>query len=104
MSMMDVCGPVFCPVCPPRKNKRGEQIGIRLRCSEDNYSGCGVDMANCPECGKGFQVSFKIDEVTREPTWDRDLDAEKKEEEEYRRMEIEGLRKKADELERKSKK
>ncbi len=28
-----------------------------------NYSGCGVDHMRCPQCGKGYQVSYKVDEV-----------------------------------------
>jgi hypothetical protein len=27
-------------------------------------------MANCEKCGKGFQISFKIDKIERAPEWD----------------------------------
>lgn len=41
-----------------------------LECTCRNYSGCSVDMAQCNECGKGYQVSYKIDQVTLAPDWD----------------------------------
>jgi hypothetical protein len=56
---------VFCPVCPPvfRKSKPDQQVGPHLECVVSNYSGCMVDFGECPECGKRFQVSYKVDEV-----------------------------------------
>lgn len=77
MSMMQVCGPVFCPDCPPIFNRQDKQVGVRLDLSEADYSGCGQDMANCPKCGHGFAISFKIDKVTRAPDWDVNLEEEK---------------------------
>lgn len=61
--MMDVCGPVYCPFCKP------EGWQTRLECTDSNYSGCGVDMANCVKCGRGFTVSFKVDRVEYTPDW-----------------------------------
>lgn len=54
-----------CPHC-----KATDTCRVPLKCSERNYSGCSVDMANCPECGKGFSVSYKIDEVVPVESWD----------------------------------
>lgn len=73
MAMMQVCGPVLCPNCPTWKNKYGKIVGEYLECSDDNYSGCGEDMANCPKCGKGYAISYQIKAVTPEPSWDIDL-------------------------------
>lgn len=58
-------GPVYCPNCPPqyRKRRPDERVGVHLELTVENYSGCGVDFADCPECGKRFQVSYKVDEV-----------------------------------------
>jgi hypothetical protein len=64
MSMMDVCGPIFCPKCPPVKDRSGRQRGELLECSDSNYSGTVTDMANCPKCGRGFCISYKIDKIT----------------------------------------
>jgi len=89
--MMNADGPVRCPSCKPHKNKKGKIIGPNLTLSESNYSGYGVDMANCPECGKGFQISFKIDKIERAPSWDVDLVAEEEANKEYRKKNIERL-------------
>lgn len=80
MSMMDVCGPVYCPKCKPVFNKHKRRLDPPLVCSSANYSGCGVDMANCPTCGKGYQISYKIDKVAHCKDWDVDLEAEKESE------------------------
>src|SRR5258708_7705195 len=98
MAMMDVCGPVLCPNCSPQKNRRGLIIGVYLQCSENNYSGCGVDMANCPNCGKGFQISYKIDKITPEPSWDIDFEAEASADKRLKEHEIEELEKRLKEL------
>jgi len=75
-------GPHYCPNCPPvyrfpkkihprdEKNvvmiegRSGVRCGVQLELGEDNYSGCGVDIAFCPECKKAFQVSYKVDTIT----------------------------------------
>lgn len=55
---------VFCPVCEPEYNRHGTQINGRLECTVSNYSGCMVDFGECPDCGRRFQVSYKVDEIT----------------------------------------
>lgn len=55
---------VHCPDCL----KAGKRY--KLICAERNYSGYGVDMGNCPQCGHGFEISFKVDSVNRDKTWD----------------------------------
>jgi hypothetical protein len=65
-------GPHYCPVCPPvligRTLKQSAETQLSL--SESDYSGCGVDMANCPKCGRGFCLSYKLYKITPEPSWD----------------------------------
>jgi hypothetical protein len=59
-------GPHFCPRCPEVRNRRGERVGVRLDLIESNYSGCGVDIACCPQCEKRYQISYcvrSIDEL-----------------------------------------
>jgi len=61
---------IVCPDCeqlPQFKDGRYKPI---LICNKRNYSGCSVDIANCEECGHGFQVSYKVDEITRIPKFD----------------------------------
>lgn len=65
--MSEVMG-VSCPTCiegPPRRPRE-----IRLILIEHNYSGCGVDMAYCPKCGRGYCISYKVDQVTHVPDFD----------------------------------
>jgi hypothetical protein len=54
-----------CPDCPKTTTKRGTVRGVQLELVSDNYSGCGVDICRCPECGRDFQVSYKVDRITR---------------------------------------
>ena len=65
--MFNSAGPIFCRVCKPvfRRKKPEERVGVRLELVEDNYSGCGVDIASCPECKNIFQISYKVDEITK---------------------------------------
>ncbi len=73
--MFRTTGPHYCPVCPlvmVGKNRDRKSAATQLVLSESNYSGCGVDMANCPVCGRGFQLSYKIDEITPAPDWNAD--------------------------------
>jgi uncharacterized Zn finger protein len=65
--------PQFCPECPPTKNKKGKVVGPRLILVEANYSGTGVDMVNCEQCGQGFRVSYKVDKIIRAKDWDVEL-------------------------------
>lgn len=61
---------IFCPLCPPRFNRRKDKIGVCLDLIESNYSGCGEDIMSCPECAKTFSISYKVDEITRIPDWE----------------------------------
>ena len=53
---------IECPVCPKRKTKRGS-FGVQLELVEHNYSGCGVDIASCPNCQRVFEISYKVDKI-----------------------------------------
>lgn len=76
---------IYCPDCGLGKNRRGDTIGTDLELSERNYSGCGVDIMHCPECGHVFEVSFKVDQVKRVPDWeDKELVARLLQEKEER--------------------
>lgn len=61
----------FCPECPPLK-PNNPRTGVKMIESDKNYSGTGVDMYNCPKCGKGFAVSYMVAKVSRDPDWDVD--------------------------------
>lgn len=64
--MFNSTGPHYCPICPPimigkKLDRRGNPP---LEQEVHNYSGCGVDIARCPECKKRFQISYKVDQIT----------------------------------------
>lgn len=61
---------IYCPDCGLGKNRRGDVIGTDLELIEHNYSGCAVDMMHCPECGHAFAVTYKVDKITREQSWE----------------------------------
>lgn len=61
--MFESTGPHHCPVCPPVLNKRQRRIDRPLQLVVRNYSGCSVDIAQCPECQRRFQISYKVDEI-----------------------------------------
>lgn len=64
---------VECPHCkklPEFQDKRVPQ----LECAERNYSGTGCDMANCPNCGKGYQVSYMVESICPATSWDLPID------------------------------
>lgn len=67
-------GPHYCPDCPPvyrhPKNKPPVREGHRLQLTDGNYSGTGADMANCPNCGRGYAILYKVDKVERVESWD----------------------------------
>lgn len=70
--MFHSAGPHYCPECPPiwvgkNKSRRGDPP---LHLDESNYSGCGVDMATCPRCGRGFAISYQVKAIQRAPEWD----------------------------------
>lgn len=54
---------IECPNCPKRETKVGPR-GVDMFEVETNYSGCGVDIYECLECGKTYQVSYKVDQIT----------------------------------------
>lgn len=55
---------ILCPVCPTVYNKKHKPTdATKLELIESNYSGCGVDIAECPQCKKVFQISYKVDEI-----------------------------------------
>ncbi len=66
-----------CPYCKATNARR-----VPLECSERNYSGCSVDIANCPKCGRAYQVSYRVAEVARVNSFDMqsrvELEAETK--------------------------
>lgn len=56
-------GPHYCPVCPPvmvGKDKQRVSDETRLILRVANYSGCGVDVAECENCKRNFQISYKV--------------------------------------------
>lgn len=55
---------IECPSCPRWETPRGVERGVEMDEIETNYSGCGVDIYECPKCHKRFQVSYKVDEIT----------------------------------------
>jgi hypothetical protein len=71
---------IFAPCCDKPTGKLFERV--RLYVTSTNYSGTATDVGNCPECGKGYSVSFKVDKVVRVKDWDskplKELEAENK--------------------------
>lgn len=60
---------ILCPDCPQREkiDGRGNRfiVGSQLTLSELNYSGCGVDHFYCERCNAMFEVSYKVDQITK---------------------------------------
>lgn len=56
-------GPHYCPDCPPVVNKKDRRIDPPLKLVESNYSGCGVDIAECERCGKAFQIEYQVKSI-----------------------------------------
>ncbi len=52
--------PHFCPNCPAETNKKNKQYGPALSLVASNYSGCDVDIAECPTCKKRFVISYSV--------------------------------------------
>jgi len=84
-----------CPHCQETAEFKGCR-GPVLECSERNYSGCAVDMAHCPECGRGYQISYSVAEVSPQPSWDMASRAER--EDHDRKCKREEAQRKRDEL------
>jgi hypothetical protein len=63
---------VFCPDCPVKINSRGREVRPRLECVEDNYSGTGMDIGECPNCHHVFGICYKVtvDSVERLRDWE----------------------------------
>lgn len=61
------CDTIDCPNCPPfgKQNRRHQLV-----CVESNYSGCGVDIGACPECGRAYEISYQVAEVVHIPRLD----------------------------------
>ena len=62
------CSDVKCPVCPTKtyttRGGKVREFRPELECTEQNYSGCGVDIGQCPECKKFFQIAYHVAGVT----------------------------------------
>ena len=54
---------IECTKCPGFINRRGVLVKPSLHLIEDNYSGCGIDIMECPECHTVFTVSYKVDKI-----------------------------------------
>lgn len=50
---------VYCPNCPAQITRKGVRH-VALACVEHNYSGCSVDIGECPQCGKLFEISYEV--------------------------------------------
>lgn len=55
-----------CPDCPPF-GKRNRRHGLAVL--SINYSGSGTDVGACPECGKAYSISYKVDKMETCPDW-----------------------------------
>ena len=55
--------PHYCPNCEPTVIK-GTTFRVTLSLIEENYSGCGISLAECLSCKKIFEISYKVDEIT----------------------------------------
>ena len=86
-------GPHYCPECPAqfyrlKDGKRGKRYGVELVCISQNYSGCGCDIGSCPTCGKAWSISYKVSEMERAESFDRDLAKERLASIEYLKRQI----------------
>jgi len=64
---------IYCPDC--KQDYIITKLGVRIVGSvleevERNYSGCGVDIYQCPKCKHIFQISYRVDEVKRLEEWE----------------------------------
>ena len=78
---------IICPNCEPHTKSE-------LECTTSDYSGTGVDIGVCPECGKCWQVSYVVGELN----WLPELDQLPREIREEIMAKEERLRKEAEEL------
>lgn len=61
---------INCPDCAP-------SVKALLSVTERNYSGASVDIGNCEECGRGFEISFMIKRLKSVASWDGPSRAER---------------------------
>ncbi len=76
-----------CPHCKELPEFKDAHWSPYLECSERNYSGYSVDMANCPECGRGYQIRYSVKAVDRVSDWDCGTRLEREEHERKGRLE-----------------
>lgn len=59
-------GPHYCLVCPAEYagKDHDRRYGVRLVLTESNCSGTGADLADCPRCGRIFQITYRVDKIT----------------------------------------
>lgn len=57
---------VFCPNCAPTFHRVNteKRVGVRMECTESNYSGTDADLFHCSKCDKKFFVTYKVDTIT----------------------------------------
>lgn len=51
-------------------NRKGHRYGHQLKLVENNYSGTGVDIAECTSCGRTFQIIYKVDRIIPAPQFE----------------------------------
>lgn len=55
-----------CPVCPvDRRRNRIALVEV-----ENNYSGSGMDVGQCPQCKRVYGVHYYISKVERMKSWE----------------------------------
>lgn len=79
-------GRLECPECPGAGKGKRKPL---LICVERNYSGCSVDMGQCEECGKAWEISFKVKEIVRQEGWDGESRSEREAAQEREKAEAE---------------
>ena len=82
-------GRVECPLCPKTLRRSGKTLGIELEITERNAHGSYEDIANCPECGKGFVITYGITSIVHEEGWDGETRAEREADAKKRQQEAE---------------
>ena len=59
----------FCPGCEPKFRGDGTRSGVKLDLVVRNYMDCYADIAECPECQRAFQVSYRVESVKQVYGW-----------------------------------
>jgi uncharacterized protein with PIN domain len=52
-----------CPVCPTERSRSGREIRNNLNCVEQNYQGYDVDIYECLQCKRTFQIHYEVSQV-----------------------------------------